>query len=226
MRNYLPNVVYAAIYLVMAGGFLFFYLAKKQPTYYKKLWVLLGAFLLLALAGNEAYKGIRQNAAQKIPSIKELGNSLSNGASIASDELLYNSSDGYQIVIPKGLTYTSSKGIVSLMAMNRDSQKKFFTLVVMKQSSTRHVDSIVTELMQAGAKANPPKTYVFEDSEKNAGLRRGYVEDSKNGTLIKTALLLVQHDTSLYRVAISTLKDNFDREHVEIEKVLSSFKVL
>lgn len=226
MRNYLPNFVYAALYLAMAGGFLFFYLSKRQPRWYKKWWVLLGAFLLLALAGNETYKGVHQYAAQKIPTSNELANSLSSSGSIASDELLYKSPDGYQILIPKGLTYTGSKGVVSLIAMNRNSQKNSFTLVVMKQSSTQPVDSLVKELILTGAKANPPKTYVFEENGKNADQRRGYIEGSNNGVLIKTALLLAQHGKSIYRVAISTPKDNFEREQAEIEKVLGSFKVL
>ncbi len=226
MNAYLPKFVYAAIYLVIASGFLFSYFNKRQPKLHDKWWVLLGAFLLLALAGNEAYKGVHQYAAQKIPTINELANSLSNSGSIASDELLYKSPDGYQILIPKGLTYTGSKGLVSLMAMNRDSQKPFFTLAVMKQSTRQPVDSLVKELIQAGAKANPPKKYVFEKNGKNIDQRRGSIEDTHNGVLIKTALLLVQHGNSIYRVAISTPKDNFEREQEEIEKVLGSFKVL
>jgi hypothetical protein len=224
VRNYLPNIAYAALYLVMAGVFLFFFRAKNQPRYHKKWWVLLGVFLLLALAGNEAYKGVHQAAMQRIPS--ELNTSLRNSGSIASDELLYKSPDGYQIVIPQGLTYTESRGVVSLLAMNRNNQKKFFTLVVMKQSSTQPVDSLVKELVQAGAKASPPKKYVFEEKNKNADQRRGYIEDSKNGIVIKTTLLLVPHETSIYRVAISTLKDDFEQERAKIEKVLGSFKVL
>ena len=74
-------------------------------------------------------------------------------------------------------------------------------------------------------KENPWK-YFFEEYDKNIDQRRGYVEDSKNGILIKTALLLAQHGKSIYRVAISTPKDNFEREQEEIEKVLGSFKVL
>ena len=224
MKNYFPYIAYAAIYIVISGGFLFIYFAKVLPKFHKKWWVLLGAFVFFTLAGNAVYKGVYQAAMQKIPS--ELNNSLNSTGSIASDEVLYKSPDGYQIVIPKGLTYTGPQGVVSLIAMNKDSQKALYTLVVMKQSSTQQVDSIVKELIQTGAKATPPKNYVFEENSKNAGQRRGFVEDSKDGTVIKTAILLVQHDKSVYRVAISTPKDNFDREHVEIEKVLESFKVL
>ena len=208
----------------MAGGFLFFYLAKRQPKFHKKWWVLLGVFILLALAGNEAYKGVHQYTAQRIPF--ELENSLSSSGSIASDELLFKSPDGYQILIPKGLTYTGSKGIVSLMAMNRDSQKPFFTLVVMKQSSIQSVDSLVKELILTGAKANPPKTYVFEENGKNTDQRRGYIEGSKQWGFDKNGVIISTAWKSIYRVAISTPKDNFEREQAEIEKVLGSFKVL
>jgi hypothetical protein len=226
VKAYLPMFVYAAVYLVIASGFLFYYFNKRQPKLYDKWWVLLVVLIFLALAGREAYKGVHQVAAQRIPSTNELENSLNNSGSIASDEVLYKSPDGYQILIPRGLTYTGSKGVVSLIAMNRNSPKTSLTLVVMKQSSTQPVDGLVKELVLAGAKANPPKTYVFEENGKNTDQRRGYIEGSNNGVLIKTALLLAQHGTSIYRVAISTPKDNFEREQEEIEKVLGSFKVL
>jgi len=218
--------MYAAVYLIIAGGFLFYYLNKRQPKLYKKVWVLLAVLIFLALGGREIYKGVHEKLTQRVPSTTELADSLSNSGTVASDDFLYKSPDGYQILIPKGLTYTGSKGVVSLLAMDRNSPKTSLTLVVMKKSSMQPVDSLVKEIIQAGAKANPPKTYVFEENGKNTDQRRGYIEDSNNGVLIKTTLLLAQHGTSIYRVAISTTKDNFEREQAEIEKVLGSFKVL
>ncbi len=226
MKAYLPTFLYAAVYLVIAAGFLLYYFNKRQPKFHKKRWVILVVLIFLALASRETYKGIHLKMAQRIPTINELANSLSSSGSIASDEVLYKSPDGYQIVIPKGLTYTRSEGVVSLIAMNKNSPKTSLTLVVLKQPSTQPVDSLVKELIAIGAKANPPKTYVFEENGKNSDQRRGYIEGSSNGVLIKTALLLAQHGKSIYRVAISTPKDNFDREQAEIEKVLGSFKVL
>ncbi len=226
MKAYLPIFVYAAVYLVIAGGFLFYYFNKRQLRLHRKWWVLLVVLIFLALAGSETYKGFHQISAQRIPSNNELANALSNG-SIASDELLFKSPDGYQILIPKGLTYASSSSVVSLIATNRNSdQKTSFTIVVMKQALVKDVDSLVKDLIQIGAKADPPKTYVFEGKGKNTDQRRGYLETSKNGVLMRTDLLLVQQEKSMYRVAISIPKDNFEREQAEIEKVLGSFKVL
>lgn len=226
MRNYLPNIVYAAVYLVIAAGFLFFYVAGKQPKLHKKWWVLLGALILLSLAGIETSKGFHQHAAQRVPSSNELASALNDGASVAPDDFLYQSPDGYQITIPKGLTYTASKGVISLIATQRNDKKDFFTLAVMKQSSTKDADSLAKELVRRGEKANPPMKYVFAENGKNPDRRKGDVEVLKNGVAVKTALLIERHGTSLYRVAITTTKDNFDREQAEIEKIFGSFKVL
>jgi hypothetical protein len=218
--------VYAALSLAMACGFLFYYFTKRQPGLHKKWWVLLCAFALLALGGNEVYKGVHQNAEQRVPPKDQLENTLSASDPVASSELLYNSPDGYQIIIPKGLTYTKPKSAASLIATNKNDPGNSLTLVVMKQSSAQDLDSIVKELVMMGKKAKPPKTYVFQEKNKSADQRRGYIEASNNGATLKAAILLTRHENSIYRVVISAPKTYFEREKAEIEKVLQSFKVL
>ncbi len=225
MRNYLPYFIDGALYIVIAGSFLFLYLNKKQPKLYKKWWVIVTALLFLVLAGDEIYKGIRQYAEQRIPSRNELENTLNSNGSIASKNFIYKSSDGYEILIPEGLTYAGPKNAISLIAMNNNQSSTSLSLIVMKLSSSQDLDSLVKDLIHIGSKANPPKKYSFEEINNNSEQRKGYVEASNNGILIKAAILLVRHGTSTYQVTISTLKDNFERSESEINTVLSSFKV-
>jgi hypothetical protein len=226
VRNYLPYIIDGAFDLLMAGAFLFLYYYKKQPKLYKKWWVLLGVLLFLVLGGEESYKGMHQYNAQRIPSRNELENTLSSNGSVASKEFLYKSPDGYQVLIPEGLTYTTSKSAISLIATNRNQPNTFITLLIMKQSSSQDIDSLVKDLVQIGVKSSPPKKYVFDENSDDSDRRRGYVEALNNGVLIKATILIAKHGMSTYQVMVSTPKNNFERAEAEIEKVLSSFKVM
>jgi hypothetical protein len=226
VRNYLPFILDGAVDLLMAGGFLFLYYYKKQPKLYNKWWVLLGALSFLVMGGEEIYKGISNYSAQRIPSKSEIENSLSMRGTFAQKEFLYKSPDGYQVLIPAGITYTSSNGAISLIGTRKDQPNTSFSLMIMRQSSSQDLDSLVKDLIQVGMKSSPPKKYIFDEGNNDQGQRRGFVETSNNGILSKAAIVIAKHGKSTYQVMVSTPISNFEPTRAEIERVLNSFKVM
>jgi len=165
----------------------------------------------------------REHITSRIPSRKSVEKTIRNSGQIVSKDFIFSSGDGYQILIPSGYTYASSRiGGLSLTATKDHS-----AFIVFKTQDAASLDRITDNVLIAMRERNP--TFRLDDRRKirvnEAEAVRIDCRATRNNVPAKLILVLCQKGNTLFQLTFSCPQELFAELKAEHEKILTSFKI-
>jgi hypothetical protein len=200
----------------------YLYQSPKATFTYRKKWILIVATFFIILGIYQYINTYQAFYNTRAPTANELKKAFTSNNSFAKEDILYQSPDGYSIIIPAGYSYTAqSLGMLRLTAKKGDSV--FF---LMKTQSSDPLEKIMKD--SQNYLKNQNSTYIFSETtpiklNDIAGLRTD-VQVIKNNTPANGVFVIFKKDDGVYVLQFACLKESFEAMRAEFEKVINSFR--
>jgi len=223
MARLIAQCIDNGIMILAAALLLRYYFKPEAKRLYKKKWVLAGCIIMILYSVIELGLAYREHIGSRLPSRESVEKTIQNSGQIVSQDLMFSSEDGYQILIPSGYTYISSQaGGLSLTAT-----REYSAFLVVKMQDPASLDSIMDNALVAMRKRN--STFRLNDrrkisiAESEAVRIDCYVtKDNVPATLI---LVLCRKGNTLFQLTFSCPQDSFAELKPQYENILNSFKI-
>ena len=165
----------------------------------------------------------REHIGSRLPSRASVEKTIQDSGRIVSEDFMFSSEDGYQILIPSGYTYISSQaGGLSLTA-TRD----YSAFLVVKMQDSAGLGSIMDNALVAMQKRN--STFRLNDRRQIsiAGSEAVRIDCSvtKNNVPAGLILVLCRKGSNLFQLTFSCPQDSFAKLKPQYEDILKSFKI-
>lgn len=211
-----------AVSLLAAALFLKFYYTSKMSPFYKKKWVIVACSFIMLCAIIEITDAYRNYAQGRIPTKRELQQAIAADNTHVDQDFVFNSPDGYTLVVPAGYAYTTfSSGAMSMTAVKKQSQS---AIIVARYRTSEDLESLVKETIEVLKGKNP--TYAFpSESPVSIGDKEAIKVDvrvEKEGIPIKGILIFAQAGSNTFEVMMSCPASVYSEESTEFEKVARS----
>ena len=144
MISFILNWIDKAIMICAAFLLLRYYYNPKASRLYKKKWVLFVCGFLLFYSIFDLVVAYRDYPGSRLPSSIELKKTMVSEGTILTENVIYSSPDGYQILIPAGYTYIKGQsGGLSVSAA-----KEGAALVIAKMSDPNPLDELGSDIIE------------------------------------------------------------------------------
>ncbi len=173
---------------------------------------------------------VYRNYAQSRPHTKEeLQKSIIANNTLVDRDFIFNSPDGYTLVVPAGYAYTTfPSGAMSLIAIKKQTQSSTRSaIVVARQQGRDELDSLTEGIIKALKRKNSTYTFSSESQLSISGIKaiRVNVEVEKQGTLIKGIYVFTKTGNYIFSIMMSCPASLYPQESGEFEKVINSFRL-
>ena len=208
--------------LLGAVLFLRFHYASKMSRFYKKKWVIVACSFIMLYAIIEITDACRNYAQGRLPTKEEIQQPVAANDSLAGQDHIFKSPDGYTLVVPAGYAYTTlSSGAMSMTAVKKRSKS---AIIVARYETGEDLESLVRETIKVLKRKNP--TYAFpSESPVSIGDKEGIkvdVDVEKEGIPIKGMIIFAQAGNNTFEVMMSCPASVFSEESTEFDKVVRS----
>ena len=223
MVKFIAQCIDNGIMILAAALLLRYYFKPEAKRLYKKKWVLILCILLILYSVVEFGLTYRERITSRIPSRELVEKTIQKSGKLVSENFIFSSGDGYQILIPAGYTYISSQaGGLSLSAT-----KDYSAFVVVKMQDSTSLNRIIDNTLIAMRKRN--STFRLDDRRKirinkSEAVRIG-CSATKNNVQAKLIIVLCRKGNTLFQLTFSCPKKLFAELKAEYEKILTSFKI-
>lgn len=209
--------------ILLAALLLRYYFKPEVKRLYKKKWVLVGCILLILYSVVEFGMAYRKHITSRIPSRESVEKAIRNSGRVVSEDFIFSSGDGFQVLIPTGYTYVSSQvGGLSLTAT-----KDYSAFIVFKMQDSASIDRIMDNVLVAMRERNP--AFRLDDRRKirinESEAVRIDCSISKNNVPAKLILVLCRKGSALFQLTFSCPQALFVELKAEYENILTSFKI-
>jgi hypothetical protein len=229
MGTLIAGWIDSAISLFTAGLFFTFYHNSNLSRFYKKKWVIVVCcfMLLYSIIGiTHAYRNYTQG---RPPTQAELQKAMAANTTLVDQDYVFNSPDGYTLVVPAGYAYTTySSGAISLTAVKTHSQSSAQSaIVVARQQGNEELESLIKETLKLLKSKN--STYAFSlESPLSIGDKKAIrvtVDVEKEGIPIKGIDIFTKAGNTIFEIMMSCPASLFAQESAEFEKVIRSLRL-
>ena len=213
-----------AVTLLAAVVFLKFYYTSKMSHFYKKKWVIVACSFIMLYAIIEIINAYGKYTEGRVPTKAELQQAIAANNTLVDQDFVFNSPDGYTLIVPAGYAYTAfSSGAMSMTAVKKQSQS---TIIVARYQTSEGLESLVKETIEVLKRKNP--TYAFpSESPISIGDKEAVkvdVDVEKEGIPIKGILIFAHAGNNTFEVMMSCPAGIFSQESTEFEKVIQSLR--
>ena len=217
-----------AITLFAVALLLKFYYTPNMSRFYKKKWVIVVcSFVMLysIIAIARSYRNYNQG---RLLTKAELQNAIAANNIPINQDFVFNSPDGYTLVVPAGYAYTTfSSGTISMVAVKKQSQSSTQSAILVgRQQSSEELEGLIEETIKVLKKKNP--TYAFSlESPLSIGDKRAIrinVDVEKEGIPVKGIYVFTKSRNNIFEIMMTCPASLFPQESVEFEKVIRSLK--
>jgi hypothetical protein len=229
MGTLIAGGINTAITFLIAALFLRFYYTSKMRHFYKKKWVIVACsfMMLYSIIGiTHAYREYTQG---RLPRKEELQKEIAAHNTLVDQDFVFNSPDGYTLVVPAGYAYTTfSSGAISMTAVKKQPQSSTQSaIVVARQQGSEGLESLVKDTMKILKSKNSTYAFSLESplsiSDKKA--IRVNVDVEKEGVPIKGIFLFTRAGSNVFQIMMSCPASLFSQESAEFEKVIRSLRL-
>ena len=216
---------------IFSGGFYYLYFHKKSK-FYKKPWVLrlcvVGMVITIGQYSFEYWRNMIKSEAAKVERLEKLQNSVAQQGTLATSDVVFESPDGYRILIPSGYTYSKpTVAHVSLVAIKNFDTSHTPGLSVMVASSNATNEEFSDQARKAMQKENSTTKFIDPVRFKNGLTEINRVEMTsvrEKGNLM-SIMLFASNAGKNYTVIIGTRAELFSASKPEFERIVSSFSL-
>ena len=156
-------------------------------------------------------------------SLAELDRAYADNNTLLTSDHVYESPNGYSILIPTGYTYTPFKsGQMSLMAFNKPSG-----LMISKHWAPSGLYRSISGICNALQRKNETYSFLPEEAVEAAAthaIRRDFTV-RKQGVNAKGIVVWFKIDNTLYQLMLNCPEKDFATFSSEYEKIVDSLKV-
>jgi hypothetical protein len=229
MGTLIAEWIGTAITLFATALFLKFYYTSKMSRFYKKKWVIVACSFMILYSIIGIINGYRNYAQGKSPTKGELQTAIAANNTLVDQDFVFNSPDGYTLVVPAGYAYTTfSSGAISMIAIKKQSQSSTqAAMVVSRQQGTEELEGLIKETIKLLKRKNSTYTFSSESqlsiSDKKA--IKVNVDVEKEGTPIKGIYLFTKAGNNIFSIMMSCPASLFSQESAEFEKVIQSLRL-
>ncbi len=220
MVRLLTQFIDNGIMLVAAAVLLRCYFKHEATQLNKRKWVpFAGAFLIL-YSLLEMGLDCREYLRNRLPSRKELEETILANNTIAVADMQYHSAHGYNILVPKGYAYTEFvSGPFSLTAI-----KGTAGLAVVQSLCPEPLDKIVPETCRYLKQKN--STYTFTDEQsitigKTPATRMNVAVTKETGAK-RGFIIFLKKDSNLFQLMLTCADADFADNRYEFESIIKS----
>ncbi len=219
------DLLYSAFFLLGAGFCAWFVrsgkLRGKANRQWKKAILYACAAVLLGQGVYHVYNAIGDHRARRVPSSEEIGAALAENGSLAADDILYRSPDGYEVLIPAGFRYLATPGeLLSLVARLEEFGVISVSTEKMTGTFRNDTDAILKSLSNT-------ERYTLISSGPASGYESGAVQAEfaiDGGQLAKCQLvLLAKGGKSLMLMIVHPAQPTDDQQRI-FDATLASFR--
>ncbi len=209
--------------LIAAVILLRYYFKPDVKRLYKKKWVLAGCIFMILYSVVEFGLACREHFASRIPSRESVEKAIRSSGQTASEDFVFSSEDGYEILIPAGYTYILSQtGGLSLTAT-----KDYSAFLVVKMQDSASLDAIMDHALAAIRKRHSTlklnERCNIRISKSNAV--RIDCSVTKNNVPAELILVLCRSGSTLFQLTFSCPQEQFRELKPRYEQILKSFKM-
>jgi hypothetical protein len=223
MGTLIAKWIDTAFALFVAALFLKFYYSSEMSRFYKKKWVIVACCFMVLYAIIGSLNTYRSYAQGRPPTKGELQKAIAAHNTLVDHDFVYNSPDGYTVLVPAGYAYTTfSSGAISMTAVKKQPQS---AIVVARYQASNDLGSLIKETIKVLKSKNP--TYAFSsESPVSIGDKEAIKVDidvEKEGIPIKGILIFAQAGNNTFQIMMSCPASVYTHESTEFEKVIQSF---
>ena len=223
MVKMLPQCIDSVVFILIAVIVLRNYFNPQANQVYKKKIILAGCVFMILYSVIKLGVTYYNYIESRLPSKESIEKKIQNSGQIVSEDFVFTSKDGYQVLIPSGYTYiTSQPGGLSLIATMDSSA---FVIGLMQDSTS--LESIMDKTLVTMQKKN--STYRIDDRYKmiineTEGIR-AECSVIKNNIPAKQIIVLCKKGHILFHLMFSCPEGSFKDLKRQYERIIKSFKI-
>jgi hypothetical protein len=161
MGTLIAECIGATITLFAAALFLKLYCASKTSRFHKQRWVIVVCLLMMLSSLIGIINAHRSHAQGRPPTKGELQQAIAAHNTLVDHDFVYNSPDGYSLIVPAGYAYTTfSSGAISMTAIKKQPQSSTQSaIIVARQQGREELESLLKDTIKTLQSRN--STYAF-----------------------------------------------------------------
>lgn len=211
---------------------------QKYDALYSK-WIKhlkwLGPLVILFAAAQIAIKVIEGKAPQtgnsyKAELRKNVEKSISENGTLAVNDRVFESEEGFSILIPAGYTYSKPPNTnIGLIAIRNPDTTATSTIIVAVETSNRSGKDFIEGVKQSLQK-NKDKTHKFSETKslKNGATTVLRINDTvlrSDGLVMRGVLLFAEKNGKQYMANLGVREEQHAAYEGELERVVASFEL-
>jgi len=218
-----------AITLCAVALLLKFYYTSKMSRFYRKKWIIVACSFLVLYSIIGIIHGYRNYTQGRLPTKGELKKAIAANSTLVDQDFVFNSPDGYTLVVPAGYTYTTfSSGDISMVAVKKQSQSSTQSAILVgRQQSSEELEGLIKETMKLLKNKNSTYAFSSESPLSISGKKaiRINVDVEKEGVPVKGIYVFTKTGNTIFEIMMSCPASVYSQESIEFEKVIRSFKL-
>jgi len=226
MGTLIAGWVDIAILFFTAALFLKFYYTSKMSRFYKKKWVIVVCSFMILYS----IIGITRNYSQgRLRTKADLQKGIAANSTLVDQDFVFNSPDGYTLVVPAGYAYTTfSSGAISMIAVKKQSQTSAQSaIIVSRQQGSEELESLIKDTIKLLKKKNSTYAFSSESPLSISGKKaiRVNVDVEKEGISVKGIYIFTKAGNNIFAIMMSCPASLYSQELGEFEKVIRSLRL-
>jgi len=156
-------------------------------------------------------------------------NSLSSDAKLAADDYVFESDEGFSILIPAGFTYSIPSKQIALAAICKSGDSTSAVILVSVERSALGTEAYIDQLKQT-LLSNKHKTHRFSEIESfiNGDVVLQVLKDRvvrDDGVAMQSMSLIASKEQKFLVATITVSEDEYGRHIDELDRVKASFRI-
>jgi len=226
MAQFIASIADALIYIFLGLFILYLHTKKKVPLFSNKKWAWAIAIILFGLGGYDIYDGYVDYEKTLLPSLEYLEDALASKGILAEKDFIYDSPDGFQVLIPGGYRYVSMNNVITLIMRKKIDALGYAGMAISKLKFDGDLPGLMTESLK-NMKLKEP-TYSFSARGiRYFGRYEGIsckMEVIRKGIPLNGIIAFCRGGNFVYQVLLYCPKDSYSNFKLEFEKILDSFR--
>ena len=227
MGVFVAEWIGAAFTFFLALFFLKVLYVSKSSRFHKHKWVVVASCVMMLSSIVQIGNAYRNDKESRVPTKDELQKVIAANNTLVDQDFVYDSPDGYSVMVPAGYAYTTfPSGAISMTAVRKESTGQSAILVA-KQLSSEELESLVLKTIDVLKHKN--STYVFSrSSEVPLGDKKAIRVDldvQKEGVPIKGILIFAKTGSTCFEIMMTCPASDYGEESPSFEKVIQSSKI-
>jgi len=227
MGVFVAEWIGAAFTFFLALFFLKVLYVSKSSRFHKHKWVVVASCVMMLSSIVQIGNAYRNDKESRVPTKDELQKAIAANNTLVDQDFVYDSPDGYSVMVPAGYAYTTfPSGAISMTAVRKESTGQSAILVA-RQQSNEELESLVTKTINALKTKN--STYSFSPaSEVPLGDKKGIKVDldvEKEGIPIKGIFIFAKTGNTCFEIMMSCPASIYSQESPAFERVIQSSRI-